>query len=425
MGNRYSTHMSVTEAVYYQQPYLQQLAVRIVAVEPCGQASLGLSAVQLDRTICYPEGGGQPGDRGTLSSEAGSCRIVDTRKGDDGTIVHIVEDPCPFAVGESVALSLDWGHRYEYMQQHTAQHLISGLFYTHFGIGTVSVHQGDEILTVETDRGDIPLDTLRDMEALVNQAIRSRAKISYEERSHADAEALGLRRSIKVEGDVRLVRIGDIDVIACGGIHVASTDEIGLVLFIGVEMIRGHVRTIWKTADRAVAEIHRNQEIVQELCAFFSSQPHELVEKARQLHQQAADAQWHRQKTASRLASMLLLSEREGARCIVKGTPVVVLDISCEPELSLKHFAEQMDSYEDIAVCVVQVVGGKLSWMIGLKGVFAQTLPFDLFRSKLLPMIGGKGGGRAPLWQGVGTDVSNPQEFLRMFRNLIEEQGRV
>lgn len=416
--------MSVTESVYYQRPYLKELEAHVIAAQPFGKPSQNLFAVQLDRTICYPEGGGQPGDRGTLSSASGSCRIVDTRKGDDDSILHVVEGPLLFSIGDGVALSLDWRHRYEYMQQHTAQHIISGLFHTRFGIGTVSVHQGEECLTVETDRGDIPAETLRAMESLVNQAVRSRAKVSYEVRSHADAEALGLRRSIKVEGDVRLVRIGDIDVIACGGIHVASTDEIELVIFCGVEMIRGHVRTIWKTASRAFAEIHRNREIVQELGAFFSAQPQELTEKARQLQSQATDAQWHRQKMASRLASMLLLAELERARCIIKGTPVVVLDISSEPELSLKHFAEQLDSYGDIAMCVTQVVGGKLSWMIGLKGPFEQTLSFDVFRSKLLPIIGGKGGGRAPLWQGVGTDVANPQEFLRAFQTLVEEQGK-
>lgn len=423
-GNRYSTHMSVTESVYYQRPYLKELETNVIAAQPFGKPSQNLFAVQLDRTICYPEGGGQPGDRGALSSASGSCRIIDTHKGDDDSILHIVEGPLLFSVGDSVVLSLDWEHRYEYMQQHTAQHIISGLFYTHFDIGTVSVHQGEECLTVETDRGDIPAETLRTMESLVNQAVRSRAKVSYEVCSHADAEALGLRRSIKVEGDVRLVRIGDIDVIACGGIHVASTDEIELVIFCGVEMIRGHVRTIWKTAGRAFAEIHRNREIVQELGAFFSAQPHELAEKARQLQSQATDAQWHRQKMASRLASMLLLAESEGSRLIVKDTPVIVLDISSEPELSLKHFAEQLDSYESIAMCVTQTLGGKLSWMIGLKGVFAENLPFELFRSRLLPMIGGKGGGRPPLWQGVGTDVANYQKFLRAFRVLVEEQGK-
>lgn len=426
-GNRYITRMSVTEAIYYQQPYSKELDAHVVASAPWGKPAQNLFAVQLARTICYPEGGGQPGDRGnlhSLSDASRSCRIIDTRKGDDDAILHIVEGPFPFAIGDSVHMTLDWSHRYEYMQQHTAQHLISGLLYTRFGIGTVSVHQGEEILTVETDRGDIPVETLHEMESLVNQAIRSCAKVSYEERSHSDAEALGLRRSIKVEGSVRLVRIGDIDVIACGGIHVASTDEIGLVLFVGTEMIRGHVRTIWKTADRAVSEIHRNQAIVHELGTVFSAQPQNLVEKARQLQMQATDSQWHRQKIASRLAAMLLLVELEGSDRIVRETPVAVLDISSEPELSLKQFAEQLDSYEALALCVVQVADGKLSWMIGLKGPFAEAIPFNVFRSRLLPMVNGKGGGRPPLWQGVGTDVSDPQAFLREFRTLIEEQGR-
>lgn len=411
--------MSITEAVYYQQPYLKELDAQVLSVVPWEKPAQNLFAVQLDRTICYPEGGGQPGDRGKL----GPCTLVDTHKGDDGAILHIVSGPCPLQAGDTVLVILDWEHRYEYMQQHTAQHLISGLFYTHFGIGTVSVHQGEDILTVETDRGDIPLETLRAMEALVNDAVRLRVPVTYEEHTHAEAEAIGLRRTIKVQGDVRLVRIGDIDVIACGGIHVASTDEVKLVLFIGTEMIRGHVRTIWKTADRAIGEIHRNQEIVHELDAVFSAQPHELVEKARQLQSLATDAQWHRQKMAGRLASMLL-AERVKQAALVGDTPLVTLDVSNESELSLKQIAEQLDSYESLALCAVQVSDGRLSWMIGLKGSRVASLPFDLFRERLLPMIGGKGGGRPPLWQGVGTNLSGIDAFLEAFVHLMKEQSK-
>lgn len=400
----------------------------VVACDPFDKPSRKLFAIQLDRTICYPEGGGQPGDRAILSEGDRSCRIIDTRKeipedSGDVRIVHIVEGPCPFVVGDHAHLTLDWPHRYEFMRQHTAQHMISGLLYTRFGIGTVSVHQGDEILTVETDRTDISIDTLRQVEALVNEAIRSRIPVTYEERSHREAESLGLRRGIKVEGDVRLVRIGNLDVIACGGLHVASTDEVVAVLFVGTEMIRGHVRTIWKTAERAVSEIHRNQDVVRSLVSVFSAQPQDLAEKAEQLQAQVTDAQWHRQKTALRLATSLLLSEQQACSCIVSGTPVVTLDISAEPELALKQFAEQLDSYEAIALCVVQEKGGKLSWLIGLKGPLADRIPFEALRSRLLPLIGGKGGGRPPVWQGVGSDVANLIPFLESFKSVVMELG--
>ncbi|MGN0907064.1 MAG: alanyl-tRNA editing protein, partial [Bullifex sp.] len=260
----------MTEMYYYTEPYRKVLPATVTSVSPKG--------LYLDRTISYPEGGGQPGDRGMING----IPYGDTQhEGDE--IIHVMKDTSSFRPGDSVTLELDWAHRYDYMQQHTAQHLLSGLMYKNHGIGTLSVHQGEDILTVETDRSEISEEVLLMLEDEANRAINEGHAVYYREMSHEEAEGLGLRRSIKVDGDVRLVYIDGVDVIACGGIHVASTSEIGELSYAGSEMIRGHVRTVWRTGDRAKAKRRRDASLAKSLCALLSSQEDRILSSAEKL----------------------------------------------------------------------------------------------------------------------------------------------
>ncbi|MBO7348595.1 MAG: alanyl-tRNA editing protein, partial [Spirochaetales bacterium] len=221
------------DKLYYADPYRKSITCTVNTVVHTDKAT----EVTTDRTIFYPESGGQSGDCGKL----GPYTVLDTRKGDDGDSVLILAPDTPVKQGDSLELVLDWDHRYLFMVVHTAQHLLSGLLYSMFDIGTVAVHQGADYLTIETDKAEIPLATVDELVLAANEKIRENHKIIYREMSHSDAEALGLRRSIKVEGDVRIVEIEGVDRIACGGVHVASTGEIGIIYSMGHEQIRGHV----------------------------------------------------------------------------------------------------------------------------------------------------------------------------------------
>jgi alanyl-tRNA synthetase len=408
--------MIPTIPVYYQTPYLRELSVRVVALVEEDGALCALT----DRSICYPEGGGQPGDTGWL----GNCRIIDTRKDAEGRILHLLEKDCQLAVGDQLTMVLDWEHRFDFMQQHTAQHLISGILYSLMGIGTVSVHFGQEMLTIETDQEHIPLEKLYATEDQVNAIVRMHVPVTYEELPRQEAETRGLRRSIKVEGLVRLVHIGDYDVIACGGVHVDSSDQIVQVLCIGAEHIRGHVRTQWLAGKRAMASIRRNHHIVETLGALLSAQPHELVEKCGTLKQLACDAQYQWQKAQS----ALIASQLEKLTAPFAGTaavPVVTLDVSQEENPVMRQFGEAAAEYDDLALCVVQERSdGTLLWLIVLRGKAASTLDSKHIRAQLFPLIDAKGGGKPPLWQGVGTNVQGKEQFLAQFARMVQESAR-
>lgn len=384
--------MIQTEMVYYKQPYLKELDARVLAVRG--------NEVVLDRTICYPEGGGQPGDRGKI----GDSELLDTKKTEEHEILHIV-DKSTFSVGDTVHVALDWPHRYFYMQEHAAQHALSGLLFTRFSVGTVAVHEGEEILTIETDRKQMSPTVCYQLEDVVNQVVREGHAIRYEEMSHQNAEKLGMRRSIKVSGDVRIVVIEGVDTIACGGLHVASTREIGLVQYVGQELIRGHVRLIFRVAEKALCEIRRNRALVEAMCALHSAQPEDLVAvEKRQLEES------HTLKTDLAHLRLDVCRSALSAFCGVKTWDVTGLPFD------LKDVAQCLDGTHDLALCAVNAVSGKLYWLCAFCGSFRQ-FDFNAHRMELLAPIHGKGGGRDSLYQGMGS--GDPDLLFSAFTALL------
>lgn len=250
--------------LFYEDPYLKEAEARVCRIDG--------NKVYFDQSIFYPEGGGQPGDRGTFNG----YRILDTEKdGDD--VAHIFESTEGLREGESGILSLDWGHRYAFMKRHSAQHLLSSIFFRKLGVGTLAVHLAEEHVTIELDRSSLDLAELMAVEDEASRLVRKALRIEQRDMIRSEAEALHMRRSIKV-GDpaVKVVFIEGQDAVACGGVHVSSTAEIGEISYYDSEMIRGHLRTIWKIDDEAVRSRRENLEIVKEASRALSAPPSEI-----------------------------------------------------------------------------------------------------------------------------------------------------
>ena len=376
----------ITEQVYYIEPYAQTLNAHVVKVREDG--------IVLDRTIFYPEGGGQEGDRGFING----VRVLDTRLA-DGQIVHIMETTDPFREGYEVETVLDWPHRWHFMKAHTAQHMISGTMYTKAGINTVAVHMSDEIITVETDRGDIPLETLYQIESAVNEEIINNREVSSLEVSHSEAESLGLRRSIKVSGDVRLVQIENVDLIACGGIHVRRTGEIGRISYAGSEIVRSHVRTIWYYSSSAVSHQREDREVVNEAGVLLSSRGRNIIPALEHLIQENRNLKAEVRGREEMIASLVLA---EGKK--VFSSPV---------ELSAYH---KLCSEGRVFFAVYEREGG-VNWLL-----CASDGLFSRFREKLFPLYAMKGGGKGIMYQGSAS--CSADELLSAAQCIIMESER-
>ena len=387
------------DKVFYKDTYLKELDCTVVQVNNTDKAT----EVLTDRTIFYPESGGQPGDRGTL----GPFEVLDTRKDEDGNPVLILSKDAAVREGASYTLRLDWDHRYKFMVIHTAQHMLSGLLYTMYGIGTVAVHQGDEYLTIETNMAEIPQETIDGLILEANAKIGENHAVLYHEMSHSDAEALGLRRSIKVEGDVRIVEIEGVDRIACGGVHVACIGEIRLVYCIGQELIRGHVRLYFKCGRQAVEESLGNNRIVHDLSRNLSCRADELADKIASL-----------QNLLSETKTQSVHMQRRLAVSEIKNNNYYGISIIESSGMDLQSYAQAADEFTDIAILVTDSSDRqRTKWLIVLKGKFGK-LDFNSDIRPLLATINAKGGGRSPVFQGAAdcTDKETLDQFKEDFR---------
>lgn len=387
------------ELLYKQQPYLKSTQCTVLSVDG--------NNVTTDRTVFYPEGGGQAGDRGFL----GNYRVLDTKKAEDGNSILILEDASGLSAGQSLEQKLDWSFRYTGMVVHTCQHMLSGLLYTMLGVGTVAVHMGEGYLTIEVDRDHVDEQGLESVIRRANEEIANSHAIRCFELSHEEAEALGLRRSIKVQGQVRIVEIEGVDRIACGGVHVDNTSEIRLVVFAGREQIRGHERLAFRCGETAVEQAVSDRQIMGKLGALLSCGAPELEARVQSL---LSDA------TALKAENSTLKASVYKAELEAKLGPERTAAFIADSDFDITACAHAVSSIDNLALCVLQVREDKTIWLIALKGT--KDKDFNTLRSDLLPLINAKGGGKAPLYQGVSpvTDKKSLEGFLEAFCKSVK-----
>lgn len=352
--------------LYYEEPYLKETEATITAIEG--------NRVFFDKSIFYPEGGGQPGDIGTF----GIYRIIDTQKAGEES-AHIFNDTEGLKVGQKGVLKLDWEHRYAFMKRHSAQHLLSSVFFKTLGAGTLAVHLGDEYVTIELDRKDIEEKELLRVEEIANFLVRQSLKIEQKDLLRSEAEALHMRRSIKVSDEVvKVVFIECQDAVACGGVHLSNTNEIGEISFYDVEHIRGHVRTIWLIDSQAEKTRRENLSIVKELSTLLSAPREEIID-ALKARLDEADGLKHSMRTL--YSSMA----RKEALLISDDYSIHFTD------LPLDEFRSVLSSENKRRDVLILRDGEKKEFLyIGDEGHFTEL-------KKILSL---KGGGRNGIYQG-------------------------
>jgi alanyl-tRNA synthetase len=274
----------VTDRLYYTDPYLRRFEAQVV--DTAG------NRIYLDRTAFYPSSGGQPFDSGTV----GGCSVLEVVDEED-RIAHIMDGEVPSGV---VTCEIDWERRFDHMQQHSGQHLLSAVLHDSYDIPTLSFHLGEESATIDIQASaldEIRLDEAQDRaNAIVfeNRAIT----ISFEQQS-AD---LALRKASDREGLLRIVSIGNIDRSACGGTHVRSTGEIGPVQIRKLEKIRGNVRIEFLCGWRAIRRSRSEYRALAESAKLFSSRLDEVPTMVKAQIEKAQEFEKSHKKLAIELA---------------------------------------------------------------------------------------------------------------------------
>jgi alanyl-tRNA synthetase len=388
----------MTDRLYYTDAWLRQFSAAIVALEDEGKR------VYLDRTAFYPTSGGQPHDTGRLQGVV----VVDVI--DEGErVAHVCETAVASVVGAAVDGVIDWDRRFDHMQQHTGQHLLSALLADTYGWPTVSVHFGMETNTVDVAAGDIDLATIAEIERRANVLIAEdhAVRVSFEDA----ASATGLRKASDRTGILRIVTIDGIDRGACGGTHVAQTGSIGGMLLRRAERTKGNTRLEFVCGLRAVARARADAALLTRAARLFSASPEALPTLVETQLQRTTELERDRKRLTGELAVFQARSRFEASTPNAAGVRFVQLPSVDGPVREAEALVHALLAIGDcVAVVRSPSTGGVMLGASESSGIDAGAT----LRAALVP-IGGRGGGSPRVAQGNLPDPADfPQVLLAL-----------
>ena len=372
----------MTIRLYEEDSELLDFTATVISCEQKGDVFLA----ELDRTAFFPEGGGQGADHGTL----GTASVTDCHD-HHGTILHTLT--APLTPGETVEGHVDGRRRLSMMQQHSGEHIFSGLVHRHFGYNNVGFHIGSDAVTMDFDGKMVLEDALR-IEALANEAIWKDLPVHAWYPGAEALENIEYRSKKAIDGDVRIVSIEGYDTCACCGTHVRHTGQIGQIKVIAFQNYKSGVRISILCGMRALA--YENELLAEnrEISHITSAKPGELAAAVSHLTRERDQLKFDLGRMASRLFTSLVQASEEDF-------PVLRADFL--PVAQLRPSAGEAAEGRRGALVIARREGG---WNYALS---SRTMDIRPLSRELQNALGGKGGGSADMVQGVFGEVSEEE----------------
>jgi alanyl-tRNA synthetase len=395
----------MTERLYHLDPYCREFDATIRRVE----APDGRTLVTLDRTAFYPTSGGQPFDVGTL----GPHRVVEVSDEDDGTIVHVLDvaDGAPQA-GQTVRGTIDWPRRFDHMQQHSGQHVLSAAFDRLLAARTVSFHLGTVSSTIDLAR-ELSREEITFAEAEANRIVWEDRAVTIRFVSAEEAAALPLRKEPTREGTLRLIDIAEFDLSACGGTHVARTGAIGVIAIGALERFKGGQRVEFFCGGRALGRFRSMRDALGGAVRLLSVLPEELPGAIDRLQTDARDRQ--RALTAMQQALAGYRADELAAKAEATATGRLVLRSVDADANGLKALATAIVAAPGF---VVVLAGATRPALVVVARSPDCPVAANQVIGGLTAKFGGRGGGKPDLAQAGGLDGA-PEEILAAARGIL------
>ncbi len=389
-----------SEALYYDDPFLRTFEARVIARRG--------DEVCLDRTAFYPTGGGQPHDTGTLNGIV----VLDVRKDAEGGIWHRLAAPLE---AERVQGEIDWSRRFDHMQQHTGQHLLSATFHRLLGGKTIGFHLGERVVTIDLDLPRLSREAADRVEDEVNRIIWEDRPVEARFLEKEALARLKLRRAPKVDGPIRVVTIEAYDATPCGGTHLNRTGQIGLLKITAIERYKGGVRVTFLCGGRALTDYRRLHRLMQAATSQLTIGADELplaVERLRDENKRLLRALRRLRLEALEHEAPALWESSpsvNGVKVVSGHRPDMDLD-------SLRRLAAILRARPRTLVLLATTEAKGCRYL----ATRSDDLELDaaaLLREATAP-LGGRGGGSPQMAQGGGP-VRSPEAIEAAFREAI------
>ncbi|MDQ0198839.1 alanyl-tRNA editing protein [Neobacillus ginsengisoli] len=394
--------------LYYKDAYIKSFTGKVVKQE---QDQAGNWYLVLQQTAFYPTGGGQPHDIGTI----GDRRVLNVEEV-DGEIRHYLESPLQ-EIGMEVTGVIDWQRRFDHMQQHTGQHILSAAFDHLFHYNTVSFHLGNELLTIDIETEMLTEEEAKRAEDLANKIILENRPIEIKWVKEEELSQYPLRKETKVKEDIRLVIIPDFDYNGCGGTHPKATGEVQVIKILDWEKQKKNIRVHFVCGNRVMIQLDQKQKVLLELTKRLNAPEKDmgqavirLLENGRQL-----------EKSFEQARENLLHYEAEDlvGKSKKSGENIVTCIFQNRTIQELQRLARNVTALaEQSLVFLVSENEGRLQLVCARGADRAENMK-NLIGSALR-LINGKGGGNESFAQGGGEALISGQEMLQHLLEVIK-----
>ncbi len=394
-----------TKRIYLENPYQVEFEAQVVEKVTWEQKP----ALILDQTCFYPESGGQPCDKGILN-EAEVLKVLE----DEARIIHLVAEDISSA---KVTGKVDWQTRFDHMEQHSGQHILSQSFHELLGAETLAFHLGEAISTLEMDLRKISEEEVENIERRANEIVFEDREIKCYFIPEEKIESVPLRRPPKKKGLIRVVEVSDFDFSACGGTHVHRTGEIGLIKILRLERIRNNIRFEFICGRRALEDYLRKNRILRELSTRFTVNEGEILSTVGKLSSELKSQNKRNKKMQEKIA------QYEAQEIIQKTKGKVIKEV----------FVDKTP--EELRFLVLSIIRkGDFVVLFGLKGeerghlILACSENFNIDMREIVPLVSplikGKGGGSSSLVEVAGEEKENLERALeRAFEFIKKKMG--
>lgn len=369
-----------TTKLYDRDAYATEFEARVVA---CESVERGF-AVVLDQTLFFPEEGGQTPDKGRIDG----VEVLDVQIKND-VITHYVDDP--FEVGKEVKGCIDWKHRFFNMQQHSGEHLFSGLAHRKYGLRNVGFHLSNQIVTMDFDKA-LTEEQLKEMEWEINEAIVANVEIKTGYPSKEELEDLEYRSKIEIDGAIRIVEIPGYDICACCAPHVKRTGEIGMFKILSVQNYKGGMRISFLCGFRALEEYRRKAEIISEVSGLLTTNQENIADHVSKLKTQVQSL-----KTQLSNAKQTLM-ESKLAEIPAEQKDVILFERDLDTPVMRTVVNKLMETHEGVCGIFVGADEEGYNYIIGSKTVDCREIA-----TKLREAFDARGGGKPQMIQGSLT----------------------
>ncbi|MDD2480518.1 MAG: DHHA1 domain-containing protein [Lutispora sp.] len=393
----------MTKRLYHENSYIREFKATIISCTPYDNNY----ALILDKTYFYPEGGGQPSDSGTIDN----WEVLNVIE-EEGQMLHIIAQELNH---KNVECKIDWNRRYDLMQQHTGQHILSHCFLELFNGKTDSFHLGDNSVSIEININDFDHNRCNIIEDMANEIIYSNLPISAIIVHEEELQKFPLRKQPSVKDQIRIVKIGDIDYSPCGGTHVMNTGEVGIIKIIRWEKLKESYRFEFLCGGRALKDYRYKNTLLLSLCARFSVKDYDLDKVLIKL----ADENKTLRKDNAYLKRSLIKYEAEelyNQGEVIQNTKIIKWIFKGRKIDEIKLLATEITSHPR-TISLLGAINDTAQI------VFSRSddvdIDINLLLKTVLPIVDGKGGGSSKTAQGGGNATQNLDNLIEKAYNLV------